>query len=73
MILAIFDLHKAPIFLPSLEPVGLSVQEKKLKTDFQGVGCGGQLGFLTGTILALSDLQVALIILPSFESFGSGV
>ena len=43
--------------LPSLESVGLAVQEK-LKIDFQD-GChGGHLGFLTGMILAIYHLQV---------------
>ena len=45
--------------LPSkLESIGLSVQEKKQKIDFQdGCHCG-HLGFQTGTILAIFDLQV---------------
>ena len=42
-------------FLPSLESIGLSVQEKKRKIDFQD---GGHLGFPIGTILAIFDLQV---------------
>ena len=38
--------------------IGLSVQEKKQKIDFQD-GChGGCLGFPIGTILAIFDLQV---------------
>ena len=44
-ILAIFDLR--------LASVGLSVQEKKRKIDFQD---GGHLGFPIGTILAMFDL-----------------
>ena len=44
-ILAIFDLR--------LASVGLSVQEKKRKIDFQD---GGHLGFPIGTILAIFDL-----------------
>ena len=45
-------------FLASLESIGLSVQEKKQKIDFQD-GChGSHLGFLIGTILAIFDLQV---------------
>ena len=48
-------------FLASLESIGLSVQEKKQKIDFQD-GChGSHLGFLIGTILAIFDLQVTPI------------
>ena len=47
-------------FLPSFESV--SVREKKRKIDFQD-GChGGHLGFLIGTILAIFDLQVTLML-----------
>ena len=43
-------------FLPSLESIGLSTQEKKRKIAFQD-GChGGHLGFLISTILAIFDL-----------------
>ena len=41
--------------------IGLSVQEKKRKIDFQD---GGHLGFPISTILASFDLQVTLM-LPS--------
>ena len=41
-ILAIFDLQSPQCFLASLESIGLSVQEKKRKIDFQD---GGHLGF----------------------------
>ena len=58
MILAIFDLPRC--FLPSLEPIGLSVQQKR-KIDFQD---GGHLGFSIGTILATFGLQV-IPILPT--------
>ena len=44
-----------------MESTGLSVQEKKRKIDFQD---GGHLGFRIGTILAIFDLQVTLM-LPS--------
>ena len=45
-------------FLLCLESIGLSVQEKKQKIDFQD-GChGSHLGFPIGTILAIFDLQV---------------
>ena len=47
-----------------MESIGLSVQEKKRKIDFQD-GChGGHLGVSVGTILAIFDLQVTLM-LPS--------
>ena len=42
-------------FLASLESIGLSVQEKKRKLDFQD---GGHFGFPIGMILAIFDLQV---------------
>ena len=44
-----------------MESTGLLVQEKKRKIDFQD---GGHLGFPIGTILAIFDLQVILM-LPS--------
>ena len=47
-----------------MESIGLSVQEKKRKIDFQDGGHGGHLGFPIGTILAIFDLQVTLM-LPS--------
>ena len=63
-------------FLPSFKSNGLSVQEK-WKIDFQD-GChGGHLEFLIGTILAIFDLQVTLM-LPTCtyfkvnKPFGSG-
>ena len=52
-ILAIFDLQVTGCFLASLESIGLLVQEKKRKIDFQD---GGHLGFPIGTILAIFDL-----------------
>ena len=52
---------------PSFESNGLSVQEKKLKIDFQD-GChGGHLGFLLGMILAIFDLQVTLMLPTKFK------
>ena len=42
----------------SLETLGLLVQEKKGKIDFQDGDHGGHLGFPIGTILAIFDLQV---------------
>ena len=53
----LFLIYKSPrCFLASLESIGLLVQEKKRKIDFQD-GChGGHLGFLIGKILAIFDL-----------------
>ena len=46
-----FFIYKSPqCFLPSFESIGLSVQKKKGKIDFQD---GHHLGFLIGTILAI--------------------
>ena len=58
----LFLIYKSPrCFLATLESVGLSVQEKKGKIDFQD---GSHLGFRIGTILAIFNLQVTLM-LPS--------
>ena len=46
----------------SFESVGLSVQEKRFKIDFQDGYCGGHLGFSIWTILSGFDLQVTLIL-----------
>ena len=70
----LFLIYKSPqCFLPSFESIGLSVQEKKRKIDFQD---GGHLGFPIGTILAISDLQVTPMLPTKFRvdwPFGSGV
>ena len=56
----LFFIYKSPrCFLASLESIGLSVQEKKRKIDFQDGGHGGHLGFPIGMILAIFDLQDA--------------
>ena len=71
---AILDFRSAR-FLASLESIGLSVQEKKRKIDFQDGGHGGHLGFQIGTILAIFDLQVTLMLPSNFGvnwPFGSG-
>ena len=57
-ILTIFDLQVTPVLPKSLESIGLSVQEKKRKIDFQDGGHGGHLGFPIGMILAIFDVQV---------------
>ena len=56
-----------------MESTGLSVQEKR-KIDFQDGGHGGHLGFPIGTILAIFDLQVTLMLPSKFgvnRPFGS--
>ena len=58
-----------------MESTGISVQEKKRKIDFQDGGHGGHLGFPIGTILAIFDLQVTLMVPSKFGvnwPFGSG-
>ena len=68
-----FFIYKSPrCFLASLESIGLSVQEKKRKIDFQD---GGHLGFLINKILASFDLQVTPMLPSKFGvnwPFGSG-
>ena len=64
-----FFFFKLPCyFLLSFESIGLSVQEKKFKIDIQDGSHGGHLGFQVEMILAIFCLQVALILLQSFES-----
>ena len=58
-------LNKSPrCFLASLESIGLLVQEKQQKIDLQDGFHGGHLDFPIGTILAIFDLQVTMM-LPS--------
>ena len=71
-----FFIYKSPwCFLPNFKSIGLSVQEKKWKIDFQD-GChDGPLRFLIERILAIFDLQVTLMLFAKFQvnwSFGSG-
>ena len=69
-------IYKSPwCFLASLESIGLSVQEKKRKIDFQDGGHGGHLGYMIGTILAIFDLQDTPMLPSKFGvnwPFGSG-
>ena len=53
--------------LPSFKSIGLSVQEKKRKLDFQE---DDHLGFSIGMILATFDLQVTLMLPTKFQSVG---
>ena len=58
-----------------LESIGISVQEKKINTDFQDGSHGGHLGFPIRTILVTFDLEVTSILPTKFHvnrSFGSG-
>ena len=69
---AIFDLQVTRCFLPSFESIGLSVQKKKRKIDFQD---GRNLGFPIAKILAIFDLQVIPMLPTNFQinwPFGSG-
>ena len=55
--------------------MGLSIQEKKFKIDFQDGNCGGHLVFPIRKILAIFDLQVTSMSLTKFQvnwPFGSG-
>ena len=45
-----FDIQVTPCFLPSFKSVGLLVQEKKRKIDFQDSRHSGHFGFQNGTI-----------------------
>ena len=55
----LFSIYKSPwCFLPCFESIGLSVQEKKWKIDFQDGHHGSYLGSLIGMILAIFDLQI---------------
>ena len=70
---SLFLIYKSPrCFLASLQAIGLLVQEKKRKIDFQD---GGHLGFPIGTTLAVFDLQVTPMLPSKFGvnwPFGSG-
>ena len=74
MILAILTYRSPQYFLSNFESMGLSIQEKRFKTDSQDGNCGGHLVFPIETILAIFDLQVTLMILTKFKvswPFGS--
>ena len=71
-----FFIYKSPrYFLPSFESIGLSIQEKKRKIDFQDSHHGSHPGSPIGTILAIFDLQVTPMLPIKFPvnwPFGSG-
>ena len=76
-ILALFFLiYKLPrYFLPSVQSVSFSFQEKKRKIDFQDGRHGDQFGSPSGEILAIFYLQVAPILSTKFRvslPFASG-
>ena len=58
-----------------LKSINLTFQEKNQEIDFQEGGYGRQLGCPIGTILAIFDLQVILMLPTTFQvncSFSSG-
>ena len=59
------------MLLPSFKSIGLSVQEKKRKIDFQDGRHGSHLGFPIITISAIVNLQVTFLL--SLESIGLGM
>ena len=64
-----------PYFLSSYGSIGLSIQEKKFKTDFQDSHHGGHIWFPLITILTSFDLQVTQRLPTKFHvywHFGSG-
>ena len=67
-------ISKSPrCFLPSFKSIGLSVQEKKQKIDFQAGGHGAHLGFPIGTF-SLFLIYVTPMLPTKFQinwSFGS--
>ena len=64
----LFSIYKSPrCFLASLESIGLLVQEKKRKIDFQDGGHGGHLRFPIGTILAILNLQVTPMLPTKYQ------
>ena len=66
-----FLIYKLPrCFLPSFKSIGLSVQEKKRKLDFQDGDHGGLLGFRIGTILVVFNLQVTPMLPSKFQVNG---
>ena len=66
-------MYVIPMLPTKFQSVGLSVQEKKWKIDFQDGRHGGHLGFPFGTILAIFDLQVTPMLPSKFQSVGRSV
>ena len=69
-------MNKSPrCFLPNFKSIGLWVQEKKQKIDFQDGRHGRHLGFPIRMISAVFDLQVTPMLPTKFQvnwPFGSG-
>ena len=64
----LFLIYKSPQCFPlSFESTGLSVQEKKCKTDFQDGGHGDHLGFPIKMILPIFDQQITLMLPTNFR------
>ena len=64
----LFCIFKLPqYFLSSFKLIGLSIQEKQHKNDFQDGRHGCHLGFPIRMILAIFDLQVAQILPTKFR------
>ena len=60
---SLFLIYKSPrCFLASLEQLAFQFRRRSEKIDFQDGGHGGHLGFPIGTILAIFDLQVTLML-----------
>ena len=63
----VFNYKSSQYFLSSFESIGLSVQEKKFKIDFQDGNCGDHIVFLIRRILANFDLKVIQILPTKFQ------
>ena len=61
-------IYKSPrYFLPSFKSIGILIQEKKFKIDFQDGGYSGHLRYSIGTILAFLYQQLTLILPTKFQ------
>ena len=58
-------MYKSPRFFLACK-LAILVQREHFKIDFQDGGHGGHLGFSIGMILAIFDLQTALILSTIF-------
>ena len=67
MSFVIFDLQVTPMLPTKFKSVGLSIQEKKRKIDFEDGRHSDQLGFPIGTILPIFDLQVTPMLSTKFQ------
>ena len=60
-------------FLPSFKSIGISVQDKKRKIDFQDGDHGGHLGFSIGSILTIFYLLLTAMLPTKFQVIGISV